>query len=184
EKEVNEKDESICTPRVGDLVHLRATQKNSEEDEDKKENVIPNSIAPFWLGEHDTSQLNPVNYDNQDEILDDVHFHPWDDFCLLPKQPTIIPVVLEFYSHLKFATNDRVYVKHKCIDVSPTTICKYWEAESAKGNEEVMEADDEASKGHKVMTRNETMEDVATSTGLMSRGMDLGEQSTPLRRTK
>ncbi|MBA0872932.1 hypothetical protein Goshw_023668 [Gossypium schwendimanii] len=95
EKEVNEKDESIRTPRVGDRVHLLATQKNSEENEDKKENA------------------------------DDVHFHRWDDFCLLPKQPTIIPVVLEFYSNLKLATHDRVYVKRKCIDVSLATICEY-----------------------------------------------------------
>ncbi|MBA0697846.1 hypothetical protein Goari_021369, partial [Gossypium aridum] len=127
---------------------------------------------------------------------DDVHFHRWDDFCLLPKQSTIIPVVLEFYSDLKFATHDRVYVKRKYIDVSLATIFEYCgidslkgddneeEAESAKGNEEVMEADDEASKGHEVMTQNETMEDVATSIGPMSRGMDLREQSTPLRRTK
>ncbi|MBA0601330.1 hypothetical protein Gorai_004510 [Gossypium raimondii] len=102
---------------------------------------------------------------------DDVHFHRWDDFCLLPKQPTIIPLVLEFYSNLKFATHDRGDDNEG-------------EAESAKGNEEVMEADDEASKGHEAMTRNETIEDVATSTGPMSRGKDLVEQSTPLRQTK
>lgn len=44
------------------------------------------------------------------EIWDDVCFHKWDDFCIFPKQPVVVPVVLEFYSNLKFPKHNQVSI--------------------------------------------------------------------------
>ncbi|TYH34066.1 hypothetical protein ES332_D13G103500v1 [Gossypium tomentosum] len=45
-------------------------------------------------------------------------------FYMLPKQPAIVLVVLEFYSNLKFFERNRVYVRQASIDISPEAICK------------------------------------------------------------
>ncbi|MBA0579266.1 hypothetical protein Gorai_021527 [Gossypium raimondii] len=59
------------------------------------------------------------------EVWDLVQFHRWKNFYLLPKVPTVIPVVMEFYSNLKFGERDRVYVKNLEVDIFHTKICEY-----------------------------------------------------------
>ncbi|KAH1097416.1 hypothetical protein J1N35_014337 [Gossypium stocksii] len=58
------------------------------------------------------------------------------------------------------------------------------EVKSTKGNEKVEAADDEASKDHEVMPRDETMEDAIKFACPVSEGVGPGEQSMPLRRMK
>ncbi|MBA0793071.1 hypothetical protein Gohar_017504 [Gossypium harknessii] len=50
----------------------------------------------------------------------------WDNICMLPKQPTIVPVILDFYSNLKNFEHNRVYVKYASVDISSLAIFKYY----------------------------------------------------------
>ncbi|MBA0732455.1 hypothetical protein Gogos_016545 [Gossypium gossypioides] len=44
-------------------------------------------------------------------------------------------VVLEFYANLKFANDDKVYVKGKEVEVSPSIISKYYKAHLYENDE-------------------------------------------------
>ncbi|MBA0790529.1 hypothetical protein Gohar_015171, partial [Gossypium harknessii] len=62
-------------------------------------------------------------------------FHEWREFCIWPQRPAVTHVVLEFYANLKFANDDKVYVKGKEVEVSPSKISKYYKAHLYENDE-------------------------------------------------
>lgn len=58
------------------------------------------------------------------DIWELVQYHKWYDFCRIPKKLAFIPILLEFYSNLKYMKSDRVIGRNKKVDTSPNAICK------------------------------------------------------------
>lgn len=61
-----------------------------------------------------------------EEVWDLVRFDQWMNLAMVPITPIIIPVVLDFYSNLKFYKKNKLYVRHKKVNMSPKAISEYY----------------------------------------------------------
>ncbi|KAH1122410.1 hypothetical protein J1N35_005570 [Gossypium stocksii] len=60
------------------------------------------------------------------EVWNIFRFHRWMNFAFVSTTPSVIPVVLKFYSNLKISNKNKVYVRHKVVNISLHAIINYY----------------------------------------------------------
>ncbi|KAH1129478.1 hypothetical protein J1N35_000856 [Gossypium stocksii] len=61
--------------------------------------------------------------------------YEWREFSLQPQRPAVPFVVHEFYANLKFSKEDKVYVRGRKVEISPSVISKYYRVPFLANNE-------------------------------------------------
>ncbi|MBA0670477.1 hypothetical protein Goklo_025427 [Gossypium klotzschianum] len=71
----------------------------------------------------------------ENEFWDIVDLYKLREFSLRPQRPTVPSVVHEFYANLKFFEEDKVYVRGREVEISPSVIFKYYRVHFLANNE-------------------------------------------------